>query len=125
MAGDDQLFHRQVHPSWVQEGRVTSQAFRPTPKDEGLLSVYDGAMIAPEPSFAHYTTVLKLAACGTVSVTPAEVSLVGLPSRPDPEPFPEHVVIDFTEPMTSAKLKAKAQVLAEKARLRGWTYFPS
>lgn len=124
MADEEQLLHRQVHPSWVQEGRITSQTFRPTPKDGGLLSVYDGHLIAPEPSFGHYTLVLKLAAEGTVSVTPDEVKVVGLPWRPDPEPFPEHAIIDFTEPMTPGRLKAKAQALAEKARHRGWTYVP-
>ena len=32
---------RQIHPIWIQQGRVTSQAFRPTPKDENKLSVFD------------------------------------------------------------------------------------
>jgi hypothetical protein len=36
---DTTLLHRQINPSWVQQGRVTSQAFRPTPKDESKLSV--------------------------------------------------------------------------------------
>lgn len=39
---------RQIHPNFVQAGRVTSQAFRPTPKDENHLSVYDGDQIQPE-----------------------------------------------------------------------------
>lgn len=124
MAEDKQTLHRQVHPSWVQDGRITSQAFSPTPKDAGLLSVYDGQLIAPEPSFVHYTTGLKLAAHGTVSVTADEVSGVGLPWRADPEFFPEHAVIDFTGLPTAGKVKAKAQALAEKARQRGWTYTP-
>jgi hypothetical protein len=33
------LLLRQIHPSFVQAGRVTSQAFRPTPKDGSLLSI--------------------------------------------------------------------------------------
>lgn len=40
--------HRQVHPSWVQDGRATSQAFKPTPKDNGRLSVYDGDQMVAE-----------------------------------------------------------------------------
>lgn len=48
------LLHRQVHPSWIQEGRVTSQAFKPTPKDEGMLSVYDGDVSGPEESWRHH-----------------------------------------------------------------------
>lgn len=122
MADDKQTLHRQVHPSWVQDGRITSQAFGPTPKDAGLLSVYDGRLIEPEPSFIHYTTVQKLTAIGTVSVTEGEVVATGLPWRPDPEPFPEHAVIDFTGLSSPGKVKAKAQALAEKARQRGWTY---
>jgi hypothetical protein len=46
---------RQVHPSFVQAGRVTSQAFRPTPKDRSLLSVYDGDQITPEAAWIHFT----------------------------------------------------------------------
>ena len=118
------MLHRQVHPSWVQDGRVTSQAFSPTPKDAGLLSVYDGKKIAPEPSFIHYTTVQRLAAAGSVSVTTDEVASVGLPWRPDPEPFPEHAVIDYSALPTLGKAKAKAQALAERARQRGSTYAP-
>ena len=38
---DDTLLYRQVHPNWTVDGGISWQAFRPTPKDEGLLSVYD------------------------------------------------------------------------------------
>jgi len=61
---------------------------------------------------------------GTVSVTADEVEGVGLSWHPDPEPFPEHAVIDFTGLPTTGKVKAKAQALAERARSRGWTYTP-
>ena len=56
---EEQTLHRQVHPSWVQEGRITSQAFSPTPKDAGLLSVYDGKQIAAEGSFNHYRLIAE------------------------------------------------------------------
>ena len=51
---DDTLLLRQIHPSFVQSGRVTSQAFRPTPKDEFLLSVYDGDRIEAQASWRHF-----------------------------------------------------------------------
>lgn len=122
MTNEQHLLHRQVNPSWVQEGRVSSQAFNPTPKDSGLLSVYDGAPMTPEASFYHYTTTLGLKAVGTVSVSENEVGGVGLSWRPDPEHFPEHAVIDYTALGSASKVKAKAQALAERARARGWTY---
>jgi len=122
MTEETHLLHRQVHPSWVQEGRVSSQAFNPTPKDSGLLSVYDGALMAAEPSFHHYTSVQGLKAVGTVSIATNEVGAVGLTWRPDTVPFPEHAVIDFTQLGSVGKVKAKAQALAEHARVRGWAY---
>jgi hypothetical protein len=122
MTDEPHLLHRQVNPSWVQEGRVSSQAFNPTPKDSGLLSVYDGTLMTAEASFHHYTTTQGLKAVGTVSVSADEVVGVGLSWRPDPEPFPEHAIIDYTALGSASKMKAKAQALAERARARGWTY---
>ena len=37
LADDDEVLFRQVHPAFVRDGRPSSQAFRPTPKDEGSL----------------------------------------------------------------------------------------
>lgn len=125
MPDEQHLLHRQVNPSWIQDGRISSQAFNPTPKDSGLLSVYDGALIAPEHSFQHYTSSLGLSAMGTVSVSVDEVTAVGLCWRPDTAPFPEHAVIDYTGIGSAKKVKAKAQALAERARTRGWTYHQS
>ena len=51
---DEQLF-RQVHPSWIQAGKPTSQAFKPTPKDEGLLSVSRGAKTSAAAAFELHT----------------------------------------------------------------------
>ena len=37
---------------WVQEGQVSSQAFRPRTSDNKLLSVYDGDQITPQEACA-------------------------------------------------------------------------
>ena len=42
---DSTMLLRQIHPAFVQADQATSQAFRPTPKDDGKLSVYDGDKI--------------------------------------------------------------------------------
>ena len=107
--------------AFVQAGHVTSQAFRPTPKDQALLSVYDGDRIAAEASWVHYTTELKLASAGTMAVTIDECTAESLPARPDPEPFPEHVVIDFTG-LTDRQCEKAAKKLRAKSNARGWLY---
>ena len=104
--------------------RTTSQTFLPTPKDVGLLSVYDGDQIDAQQSFVHYTTVQALVSAGVVSVGVGEVTEVNLSWRLDPEPFPEHAVIDFTSLVTPGQVKAKAAALAEKSRHRSWVYQP-
>ena len=113
------LLLRQVHPTFVQNGFATSQAFRPTSKDESLLSVYDGDLIAAEASWIHYTTTLGHASIGTVAVTVDECAAENLPARPDPEPFPEHAVIDFTG-LSDGQSKSKGKKLQAKALARGW-----
>jgi hypothetical protein len=118
------LLHRQVNPSWIQQGRFTSQTFLPTSKDAGLLSVYDGQQMDAQQSYVHYTASLSLKSVGVVSVDSGQVSEVGLSWRPDPTPFPEHAVIDFSSLVSSSQMKAKAAALAEKARNRGWTHQP-
>ena len=51
-------FLRQIHPGWLNNGHVDSSAFRPFPKDAGMLSGYDGNAIGPAESFHHYTLEL-------------------------------------------------------------------
>ena len=119
------LLLRQVHPSWFKEGHVLSIAFRPFPKDEGLLSAYDGDLIQPEPSYVHYTQKLGYASAGVWAVSLAEAEACELSARPDPLPdFPEHAVIDFTL-HAEKQQKAKSKILAAKAEARGYLFAPS
>ena len=43
----DTLLYRMISPSWMQDGSPTTPAFKPTRKDNGRLSVYDGDQISP------------------------------------------------------------------------------
>lgn len=112
---------RQIHPGFVQNGRASSQAFRPTLKDEQKLSVYDGDQITPADAFEHYTKTLKLGSSGVLAVSMAECRALDLPVTPDPDSFPEHVLIDFSAYGKSATEK-KAKLLKAKAEVRGWLY---
>lgn len=106
---------RQVHPSFIPDGQLTSQAFMPFPKDQGKLSVYDGDQITAAAAFDHYTANLGNAAAGVWGVTCGEVTSCGLAGLPDPlEDFPSHAVIDFTaEPERNfRKLAKKLKVYA-------------
>ena len=68
----DSLLFRHVNPNFVREGRITSQVFKPTPKDKKLLSVYDGELITAQNAYMHYTVRLGFSSVGVVAVTPAE-----------------------------------------------------
>lgn len=114
---------RQIHESWVHDGRVGSLAFCPSPKDRNKLSVYDGDLISPEASWSHF--VQKHSSAGVMGVTVAECQELGLEARPDPEPFPEHAVIDFSalvEQESKSAIKRCGKKLCQLARDRDWLF---
>lgn len=117
----DTLLLRQVHPSWIQQGRITSQVFQPTPKDKKRLSVYDGDRITPEQSWVHFTESLGFSSVGVMTVTMEECKKENLIARPDPAPFPEHAIIDFTD-FSDNQIKQKAKRLKVHAENRSWLY---
>jgi hypothetical protein len=117
----DTLLLRQIHPSFVQLGRPTSQAFRPTPKDEHLLSVDDGSRIHPQASWERFTKVQGCRSSGVMAVTKAECSGQELPVIEDGIPFPEHCAIDFSN-LTKSLVEKKAKALARYAIDRDWLF---
>jgi len=118
---DETLLLRQIHPNFVQQGHVTSQAFRPTPKDEKRLSVYDGDQISPELSFEHYTVTLGCQSAGIMAVNVADCNGIKLPVVPDPNAFLEHAVIDFSA-YEKKDIEKRAKILKKKAEERDWLY---
>lgn len=119
----DTLLLRQINPSWVQLGRVTSQAFKPTVKDFRRLSVYDGDLIAPQDAWTHYTKDMECSSLGVLAVSVSDCRSVALPAEPDPELFPEHVAICF-DACTNSQVDKKAKCLKRAAESRGWQYQP-
>lgn len=120
----DALLFRQIHPNFfVNGGRVTSQAFQPFPRDDNRLSVYDGDQITAEDAWCHYVYELNNASAGVMAVTVAECHDQDLRPEHDPDPFPEHAVIDFSG-LSKSGIKSTAKKLAECANNRGWQYGP-
>ncbi len=118
---DSTLLLRQVNPSWIQAGRITSQVFKPTPKDENRLSVYDGDQITAETSWRHYTGELGFSSVGVVAVTVGECLSQGLAAESDPRPFPSHAVVTFSG-CSGTQVERKARHLKKAAENRGWQY---
>ena len=120
----DALLFRQIHPNFIDRGgRVTSQAFKPSPKDGNRLSVYDGDQITAEDAWRHYVCVLNNASTGVMAVTVAECHDQDLRPEHDPDPYPEHAVIDFSG-LSRRCIRSTAKKLTECANRRGWQYGP-
>ena len=128
LTDDDELLHRQVHPSFVRDGRASSQAFRPTPKDSGRLSVDRGALRSAEESHLRYTTDLGLSSAGTWAVAVGECSACDLPVEAEPlvepPPNPAHAAVVFTG-LSRGQCEAKGTKLARAANERGCIHPPA
>lgn len=118
---DSTMLLRQIHPAFVQADQATSQAFRPTPKDAGKLSVYDGDKITAEKSWSHYTSTLGYESAGVMGLLVAECTKSNVGAAADPVPFPEHCVIDFGD-LTSKAADNAAKLLKRAANSRGWLH---
>ena len=114
---------RQMHPSFVKGGQPGSQAFRPTPKDQGLLSCDDGSRIAAELAWHRYTVERGRQSVGVLGVLVCECEGEGLAVIPDGVPDPEHVSIDFTG-KSNGERKSIAKRLRDHALGRGWQFGP-
>ena len=115
------LLHRQVNPAWIQSGRVTSQVFKPTAKDNRRLSVYDGDKINALDAWQHYTGALCFSSAGVISVSVGECQSLELASESDPIPFPEHALIIFGE-FSNAETEKRSKQLRAFALTRGWQF---
>ena len=113
------LLYRQVHPGFIDDGRVGSLAFSPN-RDSQELSVYDSDRISAEDSWLHYTKCLRLTSAGVLAVTVGECRSEQLDVQPKPVcNFDEHVLIMF-----DGGLKKIARKLRDIAVQRGWQYRP-
>ena len=117
----DTLLLRQIHHGFVQNGRVTSQAFRPTPKDEDQLSVDRGDMITPEASWRRFCLQPDCSSAGVMAISNGECSTCGVSVIQDGDPYPEHCYLDFA-PFSRKESEKIGKKLAASAHTRGWLY---
>lgn len=115
------LLLRQVNPTFVQEGKITSQVFRPTDKDHFRLSTYNGDMITPSDAWERFVAQVNCRSVGVLAVCEKECSDQELSVREDGVPFPEHCSIDFSG-HTKSEIEKKAKLLKINAERRGWLY---
>jgi hypothetical protein len=125
LSDDDELLFRQVHPSFVRDGRPSSQAFRPTPKDAGKLSVARGSMTTARGAHELFVEGLGHRSAGTWGITVGECREQTLSVFPDPLTAPPekvadpaHAVVDFST-HTKGQADARGARLARKAVDRG------
>ena len=115
-----------MNETWVQQGVPSSQTFRPTPKDKGKPSVYDGDIIgSAEASYVHWTMELELTSAGVLAVTQEDCSTRNLPVVTDGNPFPSHATIDFNGCKSTNEIRRLAGELTKLAFARGWQFRPT
>lgn len=115
------LLLRQIHPGFIQQGRVTSQAFRPTPKDENKLSVDNCDKINAFDSFKRFVSNPQCQSMGVMALSLDECVHESLQVLEDAAPYPEHCSIDF-DGLSSGQISKKAKVLRKHAETRSWQH---
>ena len=119
MNQDTQLYRQIRKTNVANDGRVTSLAFRPMPKDKSMLSVYDGDKITPEGAFLHFTGDLRGDSVGILATIVAECKAEALSVYEDYDTHPYHVLIDFSG-KSNNMYRRIAEHLRDAAVKRGW-----
>ena len=121
----DELLFRQVDQSFIRDGRPSGQAFRPTKKDDGKLSVARSSLTTAEQAFHLHTVLLSLPSEGTWAVSVAECGQHELRAFPDPLTSPPdkvadpaHAFVDFGG-LSNSRVESKATQLRNDAFARG------
>lgn len=115
---------RQLHPSWRQGERITSQLFKPTRKDEGRLSADRGSKVSCDVAYETHRSNGH-PSDGVYAVTVGEVrDEAKLTSYDDPQPEkPAHAYVDMTG-LTNRQADAAAGLLRDLAVGRGCLHPP-
>jgi hypothetical protein len=130
LSDPQEILFRQVHPSFLRDGRPSSQAFRPTKKDGGELSVARGCFTTAQDAYEHHTEKLGLQSAGTWGVLVGECLEADLKTFGDPigadraaVPDAAHAFIDFRN-LSGSQVEARGAKLVRHANQRGSLYTP-
>ncbi|ASP51877.1 hypothetical protein GHK78_25355 [Sinorhizobium meliloti] len=131
LTNDDEILYRQIHPTFMMEGQLssqpfmpTSQAFAPTPKDENKLSVDRSTITSAAESFELFKSNGHSSAA-VYGVTVGEFGTHDISCVADPleatnnqEANPAHAVADYSKHGPTQQ-KNKAKRLKQTAIARG------
>lgn len=120
-----ELLLRNIHPSWLDEGVPTSQAFRPTPKDGKKLSVDRESKTSPEASYKLHTEHKGLLSAAIYGVTVGEFNDNNVVCFDDVlRDNRAHAYADFSGVGSDKKIKDASKDIKSKAIERGILYAP-
>ena len=113
---DTTPLHRQLVHNWIRNGRVTSQGFKPTRKDNNVLSLAHGDVVSPaESQQRHRARGYQSDAVATL--TGADCRQVELRPIHDGDPTPEHVSMPYPPDASNSQRNDVARRLAARAIL--------
>jgi hypothetical protein len=124
LSGETEILFRQIHPQFMENGEPTSQAFGPTAKDEGKLSVDRSALTDAKGSYDLYLRMGQSSAA-VFGITVGEFRSQDLTCHSDPieetvqrPGNSAHSVVDFKK-FGASQQKTKAKRLKLVAIARG------
>jgi hypothetical protein len=123
ISNPSELLHRNVHPKFILDNRITSQAFLLKKEDCGALSVQQNSMASPKVAYERYTS-REFESGGVWSVTVAECDELELKVYDDPiEKDDSHSIVDLTA-YSNKQARKYTDKLSRKAQDKGCQYHP-
>lgn len=118
IAPSDEDLYRQVHPSFIRDGRPTRQAFRPNSGDNGEFSVDRGTLTSARAAYEAYLSRGNSTA-GSWCVKVAEFHGLTLSAYSDPiADSPSHALVDYTSHTSTSQLER----ISKKVQLFALSY---
>lgn len=103
--------YRQVNPNFVQGATLSTQVFKPTQADNGLLSVSRSSKTSAKVAFERFLACGRKSV-GVIAVTVAQVEAQGLKAHEDKDvPTDDtHALIDFNGKTEDEARRARTQL---------------